>query len=138
MPADLRQRVAQRAKYRCGYCLSSEKITGCRMELDHLVPYSHQGITEESNLWLACRECNLARSDRTTGTDPDTKVLVRLFNPLIDVWSEHFAWSEGGRFIVGVTPTGRATAFALSLNRDNLVIARTIWISVGWHPPLEG
>ena len=32
---------------------------------------------------------------------------------------------------------GRVTVVALQLNNDNLVVARSFWISVGWHPPVE-
>ena len=48
---------------------------------------------------------------------------------------EHFAWSDAGDRIVGLTPTGRATVVALQLNRPILVHARRAWTSVGWHPP---
>lgn len=134
--AKLRHRVAARANFRCGYCLSSELLTGSRMELDHLVPYSRRGPTDDSNLWLACRECNLARSDRTTAIDPETGATVRLFNPLLDKWSGHFQWTDGGRLIVGISPCGRATALALGLNRPRLVVARGLWIAIGRHPPM--
>ena len=39
LPKALRERVAEAAKYRCGYCLSSEAIIGAPMEIDH-----HSGI----------------------------------------------------------------------------------------------
>lgn len=53
IPKDLRERVAQQARYRCGYCLSAEAIVGAPMEIDHLVPQALGGLTEEDNLWLA-------------------------------------------------------------------------------------
>jgi hypothetical protein len=34
----LRERVAEQARYRCGYCQSAEKIIGLPMEMDHLIP----------------------------------------------------------------------------------------------------
>lgn len=34
----IRERVAEQARYRCGYCLCSEHIVGLSMELDHLIP----------------------------------------------------------------------------------------------------
>jgi hypothetical protein len=61
---------------------------------------------------------------------------VPLFNPRIHVGGEHFAWSDGGRTMVGLTSIGRVTVVALQLNNDNLVMARSFWISAGWHPPL--
>ena len=54
----LRERVAERARYRCGYCLSSEQIVGLFMEVDHLIPQALGGPTIEKNLWLAWRPAN--------------------------------------------------------------------------------
>jgi len=60
---------------------------------------------------------------------------VSLFNPRIQVWGEHFAWSKDGIRIVGRTACGRATVETLRLNRELAVLARRRWVSVGWHPP---
>jgi 5-methylcytosine-specific restriction endonuclease McrA len=54
IPKVLRERVAEQARYRCGYCLTAEAIVGTPMEIDHIIPQSLGGQTEESNLWLAC------------------------------------------------------------------------------------
>lgn len=35
IPKDLRARVAETARYRCGYCLSQEAVIGSPMEIDH-------------------------------------------------------------------------------------------------------
>lgn len=58
IPQELRRRVARQSRYRCGYCLSSEKIVGMTMTIDYLIPESLGGPTEEENLWLACSACN--------------------------------------------------------------------------------
>ena len=105
------------------------------MELDHLIPEALGGRTEEENLWLACSLCNDSKGCRVSGADPDTGELVRLFDPRRQAWSDHFAWTEGGDRVVGLSPTGRATVIALSLNRPALVWARRAWVAVGWHPP---
>lgn len=47
---ELRKRIALEGKYRCGYCLTSELLTGTALELDHILPRSLGGSTEESNL----------------------------------------------------------------------------------------
>jgi hypothetical protein len=36
----LRERVSAQARFRCGYCLSSEAIVGTPMEIEHLIPES--------------------------------------------------------------------------------------------------
>lgn len=133
----LRQRVATQARHRCGYCLTSEAIVGTPMEIDHIIPQSLGGPTEEENLWLACSLCNDHKSDRIAALDPLTGAIVRLFDPRHQVWGEHFAWTIEGDQLIGLTPTGRATIAALHLNRPSLVKARQAWVAVGWHPPTD-
>ena len=52
-------------------------------------------------------------------------------------WSEHFTWIDDYTSIEGVTPTGRATAAALKLNREGLVNMRRVLYAIGEHPPAE-
>ena len=133
----LHKRVASQARYRCGYCLSLEAVVGTPMELEHLIPESLGGETEEANLWLACPRCNAHKADRIVARDPDSGRAVRLFNPRRQIWKNHFEWSAEGDRILGITATGRATVAALQLNRPVLVIARRAWVAVGWHPPVD-
>src|SRR5437764_1015296 len=35
--AALRQRVAETARFRCGYCLTSQRIIGPLLEIDHII-----------------------------------------------------------------------------------------------------
>jgi hypothetical protein len=137
IPKPLRDRVAAQPRYRCGYCLSAEAVVGAPMEFDHIIPESLGGLTDENNLWLACSLCNDYKGDRIAALDPETGETVRLFDPRRQVWGEHFAWSADGERVLGLTPTGRATAAALNLNRPVLVMARRAWVTVGWHPPRD-
>lgn len=137
IPKALRARIAAQARYRCGYCLTSEAIVGTPMEIDHIVPRSLGGLTEEENLWLACSLCNEHKGIRTVALDPLTGEMVPLFNPRRQVWQEHFAWTTEGDRIIGLTAIGRATVIALNLNRPSLVKARQVWVAAGWHPPKD-
>ncbi|HLB45740.1 MAG TPA: HNH endonuclease signature motif containing protein [Anaerolineales bacterium] len=137
IPKPLREKVAEEAGRRCGYCLTAESIVGAPMEIDHIIPQSLGGLTEEENLWLACSLCNDHKGDRIAALDPVTDEIVRLFDPRRQNWNEHFAWTPEGDQIVGLTPVGRATVIALNLNRPSLVNARQAWVSVGWHPPKD-
>jgi len=137
IPKPLRERVAVQARHRCGYCLTSEAIVGIPMEIDHIVPRSLGGLTEEDNLWLACSLCNEHKGIRTVALDPLTGEMVPLFNPRRQVWQEHFAWTAEGDRIIGLTAIGRATVVALNLNRPSLVKARQVWVAAGWHPPKD-
>ncbi len=134
---ELRERVAEAARRRCGYFLTAEAIVGAPMEFDHIIPESLGGRTEEANLWLACSLCNDHKGNRFDATDPTTGERVPLFHPRLQVWSEHFSWTDDATRIVGRTATGRATVVALNLNRASLVKARQLWVQVGWHPPNE-
>jgi hypothetical protein len=107
------------------------------MEIDHIIPESLGGITEEENLWLACSLCNDHKSNRIIAEDPVTEATVRLFDPRRQIWTDHFCWTEEGDKIIGLTPVGRATIVALQLNRPVLVKARQLWVTAGWHPPVQ-
>ena len=91
VPKALRERVAAQAQHRCGYCLTAEAIVGTPMEIEHIVPESLGGPTEEENLWLACSLCNEHKGNRIAAVDPVTGEMVRLFNARYQRWREHFA-----------------------------------------------
>ncbi len=137
VPKAVRERVVAQARYRCGYCLTAEWIVGAHMEIDHIIPRSLGGPTEEDNLWLACSMCNDYKGNQIAAPDPLTSETVRLFDPRHQAWHEHFDWSAEGDCIVGKTASGRATVIALNLNRPSLVRSRRRWVSVGWHPPKD-
>jgi hypothetical protein len=109
-----------------------------RLEIEHIIPISKGGTSDESNLWLSRPLCNSAKSDRVSAVDPQTGCTVPLFHPRLQVWSEHFRWSEDGLRIVGLTPSGRATVAALHLDSDpDALLVRSYWIEAGWHPPAD-
>jgi hypothetical protein len=133
----LRERIGAQARQRCGYCLTTERITGTPMEIDHIIPHSLGGSSGEDNLWLACSLCNEHKGNQMAAPDPLTGEVVRLYDPRRQAWYEHFAWSAEGDHIIGTTPCGRATVRALDMNRPLLVESRGIWIAAGWHPPKD-
>lgn len=135
IPKALRHLVAERARYRCEYCLTQEEVTGASMDVDHILPEALDGPTVEGNLCLACTKCNEHKGDEITAPDPLIGEIAPLFNPRQQHWNEHFAWTPEGDQVIGLTPVGRATVKALNLNRERLVRARRRWAEVGWHPP---
>ena len=137
IPQELRRRVARQGRYRCGYCMSSEKIVGMTMTVDHLIPESLGGPTEEENLWLACSACNGRKGNRISARDPQTGEIASFFNQRTGSWDQHFEWSDTGTHVLGKTSTGRVTVNALQLNRKALVEGRRSWVKVGWHPPSD-
>jgi hypothetical protein len=130
-----RQRVAQQANFRCGYCQTQEIISGVPLTVEHILPKARGGSDDEQNLWLSCRLCNEAKGILIETIDPQTDALTPLFNPRTQVWAEHFAWADDGAQLIGLTPIGRATIVALALNSDFRVRSRRIWVEAGYHPP---
>jgi hypothetical protein len=135
IPDAVRQRVAATARHRCGYCLTSERVVGPLLEIDHIIPEARGGTSDEDNLWLACPICNSHKADRVSAIDPESGQTVSLFNPRAESWDEHFEWVENGAIIRGKTPTGRTTVSALNMNHPDLVMVRRLWVLAGWHPP---
>lgn len=135
IPVQIRALVATDARHRCGYCLAPEVLMGTPMTIDHIVPEAAGGRLERANLWLACNRCNTYKAAQVEAKDTATGQLVRLFNPRVDDWWEHFAWSADGTRMVGRSSCGRATIAALHLNNDHIVATRRQWVEVGWWPP---
>ena len=137
IPRPLRAIVRERAVGRCEYCQSAEIYCGYEFEVDHIFPTSAGGLTALDNLALACSNCNAHKNARTQAPDPPTDTLTDLFHPRHDRWGEHFAWSEDGTRVIGLTAVGRATVLALQMNNSTVVFARAFWVDYGVHPPAQ-
>ena len=131
IPQALRQAALDAAQGRCAYCLSPEQRRGVAFEVDHIIPRSAGGRTQLDNLCLSCPTCNRHKARRLSAPDPVSGRAVTLFHPKQDVWLHHFAWSTDGAHIIGLTPTGRATAEALRFNRPAIVQLRHYWRTTG-------
>lgn len=134
----LDQRVRHAAKQRCGYCLSPQHLVMACLEVEHIIPLAKGGTDDETKLWLACPICNGHKADKISALDPETGVIVLLFNPRTQRWTDHFCWSNDGLQVIGLTPTGRATVLAFQLSDDpDALVVRSYWVLAGWHPPQE-
>lgn len=129
----LRELVAQRAGYRCEYCLIHESDTFYGCQLEHIISLKHGGTNDPDNLAYACAFCNYAKgTDIATFLD-DTDHPVRLFNPRRDRWEDHFKLE--GVYIVPVTNIGEATVRLLGLNHPLRLAERELLIRAGrYHP----
>ena len=134
MPHRFRELVAERADYRCEYCLAPERLSNSAFEVEHIVPRYLRGADEESNLALACRACNGSKLTATASADPLTGVVVRLFHPRTDRWRDHFTVEADTGEIVGRTDVGRATVSRLHMNNTQQRRARRIWIYLFGFP----
>ncbi len=118
MNAATRTLVRRRAADRCEYCqLHQDDSPLAALHLEHIRPRKHGGTDDESNLCLACIDCNLRKGPNLTGIDPQTGEVTPLFHPRQQKWDDHFAW-EGIR-ITGRTAIGRTTVQVLEMNSDD-------------------
>ncbi len=126
--------VAQRAGHRCEYCHAPEGIFNFPFEIEHVIPQSLHGSDDEANRALACRGCNLRKSDHRTGLDEITGSDCPLFHPRHDQWDEHFLVDKETGAIQGLTPVGRAVVARLQMNSPVQLEARRMWMRLGLFP----
>jgi HNH endonuclease len=135
LATELREQVRSRAGFLCEYCHTSERWQYVRFTLDHVVPIREGGNDAPENLALACFHCNRRKSNNQTAADPESAVVVPLFNPRTELWGDHFRWSKDGLLVIPQTAVGRATVALLELNRERISKIRRADVEVGRHPP---
>src|SRR5262245_17016637 len=132
IPTFLRRLVIRRAGGRCEYCGLSQAGQEATFHVDHIIPVAADGKTVAENLALACVSCSLRKGARQTAIDPVTANKAPLFNPQLDIWTEHFQWDDVR--LIGLTATGRATINALDMNRALILAIRKEEAALGRHP----
>jgi hypothetical protein len=128
-----RSLVRQRARGYCEYCQLAQAYSILPHQIDHVRATKHHGPNTMENTCLACAHCNAAKGPNVAGYDPESGILVPLFNPHVDSWEEHFLWQEA--ILVGQTAVGRTTIEVLRINDADCVEQRLELIEVGLFPP---
>jgi hypothetical protein len=137
MTDSVRATVRERARRSCEYCRYPDRIRSGPFAVEHIQPRALGGSDDLDNLAWSCDNCNGAKFTATSAPDPITGIQATLFHPREDRWGDHFLWSDDFLFMIGRTPTGRATIERLHVNRESTVEARRLLKSVGMHPPAE-
>jgi HNH endonuclease len=106
--------VRSRASCRCEYCHLPEPFGDAPYCVDHVIARKHHGLTIAENLAWACFRCNSGKADNLSGIDPMSGVIVRLFHPRQDIWTERFEWE--GPALAGLDDIARATIDVLNMN----------------------
>jgi HNH endonuclease len=119
---ELARSIEVRAGGRCEYCCMHQALQGATFHVEHIIPASRGGSSDPDNLAWSCPGCNLRKADRTEASDPDSGMVVPLFNPRMDHWSEHFRFDAYE--VVGQTAVGRATVLLLDLNHPRRLLIR--------------
>ncbi len=133
--AELRRLVVARARSLCEYCLIAEEDTTFGCAADHIISEKHLGITSEENLALACVFCNQAKGSDVGSIDQDNGQFLRLFNPRLDRWNDHFTLN--GDRIDGISPIGKVTARLLGFNRVQRILERRLLREIGRYPSID-
>jgi len=123
LSADLRAAVIRRAKSRCEYCLLHEDDGAFAHEVDHIISKQHGGETVAENLAYACMVCNRYKGANISAV-ASSGDLVRLFNPRLSRWEEHFRLE--GAVIEPLDSIGEVTARLLRLNIAERIVRRSV------------
>jgi hypothetical protein len=123
IPDLVRRQVAERAGYRCEYCLVPERFLATIFHIDHIRSIKHGGATMLDNFAYACPHCNQNKgSNVATFLDEKSEITVRIFNPRKDNWASHFEVTNGE--ILPKTAIGAATVRLLEMNQPDRLIFR--------------
>lgn len=128
----LRQLVAERAHYRCEYCLLHQDDSYSRHHVDHIISRKHGGLSDADNLAYACVRCNAWKGSDIGSFDIKTGRFVRLYHPRHEPWDDHFMLRRA--VIAPRTEQGEATARLLKLNLDKRVAERRLLVDAGRYP----
>src|SRR5439155_8376926 len=90
----MRRFVAERAGFRCEYCLTPAGLAPAPYSAEHILPRSKGGAHIRENLAFSCQGCNGHKAAKTTVIDPVTRKTIPLFHPLNQKWLEHFSWNS--------------------------------------------
>jgi len=132
MQVALERLVRERAGEVCEYCRLQQKFSELLFVIDHIIARQHGGKTEEDNLAVCCEFCNRHKGPNVAGVDPDSGVIVPLFNPRRDQWIDHFRWEKA--IAVGLTPSARATIRTLAMNHPVQLLRRAAILDEGGQP----
>jgi hypothetical protein len=135
MTKAIKEAVKGRAKNCCEYCLCQADFSSDTFAIEHIIPLAKGGDNDLANLAFSCQGCNNHKFTATHAIDIATGETVPLYNPRLDIWENHFQWSENYTEIIGISPIGRVTVTRLQLNRQGLINLRQVFVQVGLHPP---
>ena len=130
-----RRLVVARAGGACEYCRLLQDASGVTFHIEHVIPRASGGQTVLGNLALSCPGCNLAKADRTRGTDASgtERELFnpRAYEPWLLGWHLHFSLDRETGRVVALTPIGEATIRTLDINGRRRAFARKLQIAAG-------
>ena len=130
IPVILRRQITEAAGNCCEYCRVPRAVALASYHIDHIISEKQGGGTVFSNLALACRLCNLSKGSSIAAWHEYKEILIRLYNPRRDRWSQHFEFRPNG-YVVPLTEIGLATVKVLDMNNLARVQSRGALLEAG-------
>ncbi|MEM6319471.1 MAG: HNH endonuclease signature motif containing protein [Bacteroidota bacterium] len=127
----LRKQVYERAYHCCEYCLAYEGHSFIKFQIEHIISIKHRGLTDITNLALACFFCN-NRKGTDLGTLTEYEELIRFYHPRKDSWSDHFEIDK--HFILPKTDIAQGTINILGINDEDRLAERMAFYEAGFFP----
>lgn len=120
----IRAQVAERAEFRCEYCLTpdSKGYSFYKHQVDHIISLKHRGTNALSNLAYACFTCNVNKGADVGSLHDETNKFIGFYNPRTDIWPEHFRLHLFR--IESLTDVGWVTAIMLQFNTPERIASR--------------
>lgn len=128
---ETRKKVANRASYRCEYCLLPEFVGLFTFQIEHIISLQHGGKSVLTNLALACPQCNINKGTNLGTFLKDEEILVRFYHPRKDVWSDHFVFNKAS--IHAISKIGESTLKILRFNSSERIAERRALMDAGLY-----
>jgi hypothetical protein len=122
--------IANRALYKCEYCLLPEKVSFYNFQIDHIVSLKHGGSNDVENLAYCCPDCNYFKGT-DLGSIINDSALIRFYNPRIDVLNGHFEIMNG--IILPKSDIGKVIEQIFKFNDVDRLIFRRELIQLGHY-----
>ena len=132
IPSAMRLLVAERAEWRCEYCLLHNDDSFTPHQIDHIISRKHGGDSSSENLALTCVRCNAWKGPDIASFGFQADEIVPLFHPRRDKWQDHFRLA--GAEIEPLTSVGAATARLLRFNGAGRTGERVALTATGRYP----
>ncbi|MEO6820855.1 MAG: HNH endonuclease signature motif containing protein [Ginsengibacter sp.] len=131
IPDHIKSAVAQRAGFKCEYCLLSDIVSFYNFHIDHIISIKHGGVSHIDNLAYCCPDCNYCKGS-DIGSAIENDIMVRFFNPRKDKWNEHFYLEDG--MILCKTDIANVTEPIFKFNELDKLIYRRQLIHLNQYP----
>lgn len=121
---EVREYLLDKWGHRCAYC-GAENVP---LEVEHIVPKSRGGSDRVSNLTISCRDCNLAKGNKTAAEFSHPEIQEEAKRPLRDAAAVNSTrWQIFRRLQAFLLPIEVGTGGRTRYNRTRLGLPKAHW-----------